>query len=247
MTYFSPIEKFDVVNFTWFNLADLADFSFTNMSVYLIFVVVTVFFWLVFFGFNANYIPSFTHLAVEASVLFVFEVLHKQIGRKGYDYFPFILTLFFFILFANLYGITPLSFAPTSHVVVTFFFSIMVWFMAIFIGVAENGVGFYKLFVPNVPIYMLPFLIVIEIISYIIRVFSLAIRLAANITSGHVLLFTIAGFAVKLFKLNWVAAFSAGLILCFVFALELGVAFLQAYVFITLVCIYFNDSLNLAH
>lgn len=94
---------------------------------------------------------------------------------------------------------------------------------------------------------MLPFLIVIEIISYIIRVFSLAIRLAANITSGHVLLFTIAGFAVKLFKLNWVAALSAGVILCLVFALELGVAFLQAYVFITLVCIYFNDSLNLAH
>ena len=141
----------------------------------------------------------------------------------------------------------PFSFAPTSHVLVTFFFSIMVWFMAIFIGIAENGVGFYKLFVPNVPIYMLPFLVVIEIISYIIRVFSLAIRLAANITSGHVLLFTIAGFAVKLFKLNWVAALSAGVILCLVFALELGVAFLQAYVFITLVCIYFNDSLNLAH
>ncbi|RZL35808.1 MAG: ATP synthase F0 subunit A, partial [Pedobacter sp.] len=145
------------------------------------------------------------------------------------------------------YGIMPFSFAPTSHIIITFFFSIMVWFMAIFIGILENGVGFYKLFVPNVPIYMLPFLIVIEVISYIIRVFSLAIRLAANITSGHVLLFTIAGFAVKLFKLNWFAALSAGLILFFVFALELGVAFLQAYVFITLVCIYFNDSLNLAH
>ena len=119
--------------------------------------------------------------------------------------------------------------------------------MAIFMGILENGVGFYKLFVPNVPIYMLPFLIVIEIISYIIRVFSLAIRLAANITSGHVLLFTIAGFAVKLFKLNWFAALFAGVLLLFVFVLELGVAFLQAYVFITLVCIYFNDSLNLSH
>lgn len=244
---FSPIEKFDVVNFIFFNFANILDFSFTNMSFYLISVLVTLTVWLSFYLVYAKFIPGFTEICVELSVAFVFEVLDKQIGVKGYIYFPFILSLFFFILFANLYGITPFSFAPTSHVVVTFFFSLMVWFMAIFIGILENGVHFYQLFVPNVPIYMLPFLVVIEIISYIIRVFSLAIRLAANITSGHVLLFTIAGFAVKLFKLNWVAALSAGLVLCFVFALELGVAFLQAYVFITLVCIYFNDSLNLAH
>lgn len=244
---FSPIEKFDVVNFVFFNIADIFDFSLTNMSLYLLFVLISVLFWLVFFSANSTFVPSFTQLCVELTVGFVFEVLDKQIGKKGYIYFPFILSLFFFILFANLFGIMPFSFAPTSHVLLTFFFSIMVWFTAIFIGIAENGVGFYKLFVPNVPIYMLPFLVVIEVISYIIRVFSLAIRLAANITSGHVLLFTIAGFAVKLFKLNWVAALSAGIILCLVFALELGVAFLQAYVFITLVCIYFNDSLNLAH
>lgn len=200
-----------------------------------------------FFSFNSTFIPSFTQLCIELTVGFILEVVDKQIGKKGYVYFPFVLSLFFFILFSNLFGIMPFSFAPTSHIIVTFFFSIMVWFMSIFIGIAENGVGFYKLFVPNVPPYMLPFLVIIEIISYIIRVFSLAIRLAANITSGHVLLFTIAGFAVKLFKLNWVAALSAGVILCLVFALELGVAFLQAYVFITLVCIYFNDSLNLAH
>jgi len=200
--FFSPIEKFDVVNFAFFNFADLLDFSITNMSLYLLFVVVSIIFWLLFFSFNSTLIPSFTQLCVELTFAFVFEVLDKQIGKKGYIYFPFILSLFFFILFSNLYGITPFSFAPTSHVVITFFFSIMVWFMAIFIGLAENGVGFYKLFVPNVPVYMLPFLIVIEVISYIIRVFSLAIRLAANITSGHVLLFTIAGFAVKLFKLN---------------------------------------------
>ena len=245
--FFSPIEKFDVVNLAFFNVADILDFSITSMSLYLIFVVITLFFFLMYFNFNSTFIPSFTQICVEAVVIFVFGVLDKQIGKKGYIYFPFILTLFFFILLSNLYGITPFSFAPTSHVIVTFFFSITVWLMAIFIGILENGFGFYKLFVPNVPIYMLPFLVVIEIISYIIRVFSLAIRLAANITSGHVLLFTIAGFAVKLFKLNWFAALFAGFLLLFVFALELGVAFLQAYVFITLVCIYFNDSLNLSH
>lgn len=199
---FSPIEKFDVVNLAFFNIADFLDFSITSMSLYLLFVVVTLVFFLLFFNFNATFIPSFTQVCVESFVIFIFGVVDKQIGKKGYIYFPFVLTLFFFILLSNLYGIAPFSFSPTSHVIVTFFFSIMVWFMAIFIGILENGVGFYKLFVPNVPLFMLPFLIIIEVISYIIRVFSLAIRLAANITSGHVLLFTIAGFAVKLFKLN---------------------------------------------
>lgn len=244
---FSPIEKFDVINLAFFNIAEFLDFSITNMSLYLLFVVVTLLFFVLFFNYNSNIIPSFTQVCVELTVMFIFGVLDKQIGKKGYIYFPFVLTLFFFILLSNLYGITPFSFAPTSHVVITFFFSIMVWVMSISIGIYENGLGFYKLFVPNVPLYMLPFLVIIEIISYIIRVFSLAIRLAANITSGHVLLFTIAGFAVKLFKLNWFAALFAGFLLLFVFALELGVAFLQAYVFVTLVCIYFNDSLNLAH
>lgn len=245
--FFSPIEKFDIVNILFFRVADFFDFSITSMSLYLLFVVVTVVFFLFFFNLYSGYLPSFTQICVELVISFVFNVLDKQIGRKGYIYFPFVLSLFFFILLSNLYGITPFSFAPTSHVTITFFFSIMVWIMTILVGILENGVSFYKLFVPNVPLYMLPFLIVIEVISYIIRVFSLAIRLAANITSGHVLLFTIAGFAVKLFKLNWFAALFAGILLLFVFLLELGVAFLQAYVFITLVCIYFNDSLNLSH
>lgn len=244
---FSPIEKFDVINLLTFKVADILDFSVTNSSLYLLFAAITIFVFLLFFDFNSRVWASFTQIFAEFMLTLVFGVVDKQIGRKGYIYFSFILTLFLLILFLNFYGIAPFSFAPTSHVVITFFFSIMVWFMAIFIGLLENGVGFYKMFVPNVPVYMLPFLVVIEIISYIIRVFSLGIRLAANITSGHVLLFTIAGFAVKLFKLNWFAAIFAGVLLFFVFALELGVAFLQAYVFITLACIYFNDSLNLSH
>lgn len=244
---FSPIEKFDVVNLAFYNVADILDFSITSMSLYLLFVVVTLVFFFLFFSINSTFIPSFTQICIDSCLVFVFGVIDKQIGKKGYIYFPFVLTLFFFILFSNLYGIAPFSFSPTSHVLVTFFFSVMVWFMAIFIGILENGVSFYKLFVPNVPLFMLPFLVIIEIISYIIRVFSLAIRLAANITAGHVLMFTIAGFAVKLFKLNWFAALFAGFLLLLIFLLELGVAFLQAYVFITLVCIYFNDSLNLAH
>lgn len=123
---FSPIEKFDVVNLAFFNVSDFVDFSITSMSLYLLFVTVTIIFFLIFFNFNSTLIPSFTQICVESCLVFVFGVLDKQIGKKGYIYFPFVLALFFFILLSNLYGITPFSFAPTSHILVTFFFSIMV-------------------------------------------------------------------------------------------------------------------------
>jgi F-type H+-transporting ATPase subunit a len=124
--FFSPIEKFDIINIVFFRIADVVDFSITSMSLYLLFVAVTVFFFLFFFNLYSTLIPSFTQVCVESSIFFVFGVLDKQIGRKGYIYFPFVLSLFFFILVSNLYGITPFSFAPTSHVTITFFFSIMV-------------------------------------------------------------------------------------------------------------------------
>lgn len=123
---FSPIEKFDVVNLALFNIANVLDFSITSMSLYLLFSVVTSVFICIFFNFNSTIIPSFTQVCVESTLALVFGVLDKQAGRKGYIYFPFVLSLFFLILLSNFYGITPFSFAPTSHVVVTFFFSIMV-------------------------------------------------------------------------------------------------------------------------
>lgn len=123
---FSPIEKFDVVNLAFFNVADVVDFSITSMSLYLLFSVVTLIFFLMFFNLNSTFIPSFTQICVESSIALVFGVLDKQAGKKGYIYFPFVLSLFFVILLSNLYGITPFSFAPTSHIVITFFFSIMV-------------------------------------------------------------------------------------------------------------------------
>ena len=124
--FFSPIEKFDIVNILFFRVADFFDFSITSMSLYLLFVVVTVVFFLFFFNLYSGYLPSFTQICVELVISFVFNVLDKLIGRIGYIYFPFVLSLFFFILLSNLYGITPFSFAPTSHVTITFFFSIMV-------------------------------------------------------------------------------------------------------------------------
>jgi len=150
-------------------------------------------------------------------------------------------------LISNLLGLVPFSFSPTAHMVFTFFFSIIVWCSSLLLGFLENGLGFLRFFVPDVPLFLLPMLVVIELFSYLIRVFSLAIRLAANITAGHVLLFTIAGFAAKLLNFNFFVFLLTLVILTLIFLLELGVAFLQAYVFVTLACIYFNDSLNLSH
>lgn len=123
---FSPIEKFDVVNFRYFELANFVDFSLTNMSLYLIFVVVTILGFLLFFIFNGRLVPSFMQFCVEQVVKFVLGLVEKQIGVKGFPFFPFVLSLFLLVLFSNLYGILPFSFSPTSHILVTFFFSMIV-------------------------------------------------------------------------------------------------------------------------
>lgn len=233
------ISKLSVFGFTELYL--------TNMTLYLliVFLFITS---LLFNAIDQSTLAATPAYAMSVALIaLVVSVVEKQIGKKGFEYFGFMFVIFMLILTANFLGATPFSFAPTSHVVITFFFSLLVWLMSIILGLNENGVDFYKIFVPDVPKAMLPFLVCIEIISYIIRVFSLAIRLAANITAGHVLLFTIAGFVVKLFKFNWFLAIAAFIVLILVFLLELGVAFLQAYVFLTLACIYFNDSLNLSH
>ena len=241
--FFSPVEKFDIINFYYFKLNDYLDFSLTNISIYFFFsfLLICVFFYRFFFF-------DFNIISIEIILKFLYNILDKQVlNKKGNIFFPLIICLFTYVLVLNIYGVVPFNFSVTSHLILTFFFSIIVWINSILIGIYENGYNFYKLFVPNVPIYLLPFLIFIEIMSYIMRVFSLAIRLSANITSGHVLLFTIANFIVKTINLSLIVGFLLIFVLFFVFVLELGVSVLQAYVFVVLSCIYFNDSLNLSH
>jgi len=177
-----------------------------------------------------------------------FGILKKQIGSKGYVYFPFILTLFLFILFSNMLGLIPWAYSAPSQPIFTFFLSLTVWLLGVFVGFEKNGIGFYKVVVPSgVPVFMLPFLVVVELISYCIRVFSLAIRLSANVTAGHILLFTIAGFVINLFSVSVFISFLTWIVLAGLYTLELGLLLLQVYVFVTLTAIYLNDSINFAH
>lgn len=246
MVFFSALEKFDIICFLPIDLFGIIDLSITNIYIYMLFSLLVILCFFFVNSYNAL-IPALNRVFFFSVSSFIFEQVDKQIGYKGFVFYPFFLLLFLFILICNLLGLVPFSFSPTAHIVFSLFFSMVIWCTALSLGFIENGLGFVKFFLPDVPVFLLPMLFVIEIFSYIIRVFSLAIRLAANITAGHVLLFTIAGFASKLLEFNFFVFLITLVILTLIFLLEIGVAFLQAYVFVTLACIYFNDSLNMSH
>lgn len=242
---YSALEKFDIFIVFPIRLPYLNwDLSLTNLSLYVVFVVLVIIFFSYLAVHDGKLIPNFYQVANEYLLKFVFGIVDKQIGVNGYVYGPFLFVLFLFVLLGNLFGMLPFGFAPTNHLAFTFFFSLTIWTVTVVVGLAEHGFRFFKLFVPNVPVYLLPILTVIEIASYVMRLFSLAIRLSANITAGHVLLFTLAGFSTKLFKFDILLGIIPLVIVFLVLLLELGVAFLQSYVLVTLVAIYFNDSLN---
>jgi F-type H+-transporting ATPase subunit a len=160
-------------------------------------------------------------------------------------YFPFIFSLFMFILFCNLIGMIPFTFTVTSHIIVTFAMALVVFVGVTIIGFTRHGLHYLKLFVPaGVPMALLPLLVVIEVLSYLIRPISLSVRLFANMTAGHTMLKVFGGFVVMLGVLGGWAP------LAFVVALtglELGIAVLQAYVFTILACIYLNDAVHMHH
>jgi len=135
--------------------------------------------------------------------LFVFDILDQQTGKKGYIYFPFVFSLFFFILLCNLLSMTPFGIALTSHISITLYLSLSLGLSIFFIGIITHNIKFFKIFIPECPFLLLPFLIVIEMFSYIIRCFSLAIRLSANIIAGHTLVYIISSFILNTVQIKF--------------------------------------------
>jgi ATP synthase subunit 6 len=179
---------------------------------------------------------------------FVFSLVKQQIGVKGYRYFPIVFTLFIFLLIANLIGMTLYSFTVTSHVTVAFTLSFAFFIGVVIIGVVTQKVGFLNTFVPSgAPGYLLPFLVIIEIISYFSRPFSLGIRLFANMMSGHTLLAILANFTFVISQKNILIAVLPFILIVAIIGLEAMIAALQAYVFTVLICIYLNDSIHGSH
>ena len=166
-------------------------------------------------------------------------------GSKAKPYFAFIFSLFMFVLFCNMFGMIPYSFTVTSHIIVTFMLAAFIFIGVTIIGFTKHGLSYLKLFVPSgVPMVLLPLIVVIEIISYLSRPISLSVRLFANMMAGHTMMKVFGGFVISLGIVGgWLPlSFSVALT-----GLEILVAFLQAYVFAILTCIYLNDALNLHH
>ena len=162
-------------------------------------------------------------------------------------YFPFIFSLFLFILSLNLLSLLPYGFAVTSHFIWTIYFSLSICLGIFFIGLINFKIKFLKLFVPEVPLFLYFLMIPIELLSYILRSISLAIRLSANIIAGHILVHILADFVLLLCKLHKLIVILPFILLMAIFILEFGVACLQAYIFVTLICMYLNDSLYFSH
>lgn len=245
-----PIEQFEIQRLIALEIAGV-DASITNSAVWMMIVVGAVSLFMVLGMRRASAVPGRMQSAVEAFYEFVAGMVRDNVGSEGRPYFPFIFTLFAFILGCNLAGLLPYSFTVTSHIVVTFALAMVVFLGVTIVGFVKHGLGFLRLFAPEgVPLWMLPLIAPMEVISYFIRPVSLSVRLFANMLAGHMMLKVFAGFVVSLGALGIFGIFGAALAFAFEIALtllELLVAVLQAYVFAILSCIYLNDAMHPSH
>ena len=221
------------------------DVSFTNASLFMVINALLILFLFSLGTRNKALIPSKIQLVSELSYTFVAKMINDTAGVKAKPYFPFIFSLFMFVLFCNMVGMLPYAFTVTSHIIITFVLASIIFIGVTIIGFAKHGFKYLKIFVPSgVPIFLLPLIVIIEIISYLSRPISLSVRLFANMMAGHTMLKVFGGFVISLgFLGGWLPlSFSVALT-----GLEILVSFLQAYVFAILTCIYLNDALNLHH
>jgi F-type H+-transporting ATPase subunit a len=224
------------------------DVSFTNQSLWMCIVVGAVTLFMTMAVSRRSLVPSRMQSMAELSYEFVANMIGGAAGEDGLRFFPFVFTIFMFVLFSNFLGLLPGSFTVTSQIVVTFAMAALVIAMVLVTGFMKHGIGFLKLFVPSVPWYIVWLLVIIEVISFLTRPISLSVRLFANMLAGHTLLKVFASFVIALGGagglLSLLSAAPMFLIVA-ITALELLVAFLQAYVFAILTCIYLNEALHL--
>ncbi len=245
-----PIHQFQIQKIVPIEIGGL-DLSFTNSSLFMVVTVLGTAALLLLATQARAVVPGRFQAGAELLYEFVAKTLRDAAGSEGMKFFPFVFSLFMFILVANLLGMVPYFFTVTSHVAVTGALAVLVIAVVVIYGIKKNGVGFFKLFVPSgVPTLLLPFVTVIEVISFLSRPLSLAIRLFANMLAGHITLKVFAGFIVSLSSLGAVGVVGAILPLIMTVALtgfEFFVAAVQAYVFALLTCLYLNDALHPGH
>ena len=239
----SPLHQFEIHPIIPIQLGDAGvDVSFTNSALFMVLAMVLISGFMVLGMRRSAIVPGRWQCAAEMAYEFIANMLRDTVGQEGRKYFPFVFTVFMFVLFGNLLGMVPYSFTFTSHIVVTFALAFIIFVGVTILGFVKHGFHFFSFFVPpGTPLPMYPLLIPIEIISYLSRPISLSVRLFANMLAGHTLLKVIAGFV-------WALGVFGILPLAFVVALtglEILIACLQAYVFTILTCLYINDALHL--
>ena len=238
----SPMHQFEV--HPLFELPKLAGYSidFTNSSLFMAASVAVIYLFVTMGMRQRALIPGHWQSMVEMGYDFIHNTLRDTAGEGYKPFLPFMFTLFFFILTTNLLGLVPYSFTVTSHIIVTFALAVLVFIGVTAVGFYKHGAHYLHLFVPSgVPLILMPLMIPIELISYLARPITLSIRLAANMTAGHLLLKVVAGFVVSLGVLG------APLLLVLVglIGFEVFVGFLQAYIFTILTCVYLHDALHM--
>mgnify|MGYP001824032204 FL=1 len=245
-----PISQFQISKLIPIEVGGL-DFSFTNSSLFMVATVAVASGFLFLTTSNRGMVPSRMQSISEMSYEFVASMLRDGAGSGGMRFFPRVFSLFMFVLVANLLGMFPYFFTVTSHIIVTFVLAMLVIGTVVVYGLMKHGLGFFNLFVPSgVPGMLLPLVVLIEVISFLSRPISLSVRLFANMLAGHITLKVFAGFVTSLGALGALGIGGAILPLIMTVALtglEFLVAFLQAYVFAVLTCMYLNDALHPGH
>ena len=238
----SPLKQFEIDTISSIELGGY-NISFTNSSFAMLITVLVITLFLTLTVNTRSIVPSRMQLISELMYNFIAQLLSDTVGDNGKRYFPFVFSLFMFVLIGNMVGMVPYQFTFTSHIIVTFALAAVVFIGVTILGFVNHGLKFFNLFIiPGVPFYMHPLLIPIEVISYLSRPISLSVRLFANMLAGHTLLKVFAGFVVSM------PFFTGVLPLTFIVALtglEILIAFLQAYVFAILTCLYINDAYHL--
>lgn len=238
---FHPLDQFKLKPL--FSDGPIHWYTITNVTLWMALAVVAITLMLVLGTRKRAIVPSRSQSVAELAYGFIHKMVEDITGKEGLKYFPYIMTLFLFIVFANLLGLIPMSFTPTSHIAVTAVLALAVFIAVTAIGFIKNGIGFLGLFwVSSAPLALRPILALIELISYFVRPVSHSIRLGGNIMAGHAIMKVFAAFAaVAVVSPVSIVAITA------IYGLELLVAFVQAYVFTILTCVYLKDALHPSH
>ncbi|MBI5113718.1 MAG: F0F1 ATP synthase subunit A [Rhodovulum sp.] len=246
-----PIHQFEIVNLVPLAKIGSTELHLTNSALFMIVAVAITGILMLGTTAGRQLVPGRLQSMAEVTYEFVADMIRSTAGEQGMRFFPLVFSLFTFILFANLVGIVPYTFTVTSHIVVTASLALLVFLTVIGYGLYSHGLGFFRLFVPHgIPGYILPFVVLIEIVSFLSRPISHSVRLFANMLAGHITLKVFASFVAGLGTLGavgWAGASLPLIMVVAITALEILVAFLQAYVFTLLTCIYLNDALHPGH